>query len=105
MSKAVSPVNPGASDLRSFYRANPARLAKLSEAAQATVREGSRGRLHREAIADYNRGRKPERQYVLGATRRAKTAREAQRNSLREAGVTVGKRGPLSKAALASLKG
>lgn len=95
---------PTAATVREFFRGNEKRLARLSEAAAATVAVGARGRLHPQVIANYNRGRKPERQYVLGATSAAKAAKAAQRDALREAGVAVGARGPLSKEALAQTK-
>ena len=104
--RTVSVVRPTAADVRAFYRANPARLAKLPEDAQRTLAEGARGRLSPKVIADYNKGRKPERQYVLGAGK----AQKAEAAALREKAVAMGagKRGPLPKAvreALAQPKG
>ena len=94
---------PTAASVREFYRSNEKRMGRLSPEAQATLAEGARGRLHPQVISDYNRGRKPERRYVLGATRKAGEARAAARAKAAEAGVPVGKRGPLSKAAKAAL--
>lgn len=96
-SKSV--VAPTAADVRAFLRSNPKRVERLSEQAQATLREGARGRLHPEVIASYNKGRKPERQYVLGRGRLAKAEAKQARERAAEAGVEVGKRGPLPKAA------
>lgn len=96
---------PTAADVRSLFRSNPARFDRLTPAAQATVAEGARGRLHPQAVKEFNKGRKAHRQYVLGATTAATTERKAKREALRSAGVAVGKRGPLSAEALASLKG
>lgn len=90
-----------AATVREFYRANAKRMGRLSEAAQATVAEGARGRLHPQVIKDYNRGRKNT--YALGAGKAVAAAREAERAALREAGVEVGKRGPLSAAAKVAL--
>lgn len=88
-----------AAEVRSFYREDGKRFARLSEAAQATVREGARGKLHPEVVEDHNKRRRT-RQYTVGASKAASEAREAQRQSLREAGLlNDGARGPLSKAA------
>lgn len=94
-----------AADVRNLFRTNDARMARLDETAQATVRKGARGRLHPQAIKEFNKGRKAHRRYVLGATKDAKAAQAALRDKAAQAGVTVGKRGPLSKEALAVLKG
>jgi hypothetical protein len=104
-SKVTIPVNPSASDVRAFYNASPARLAKLSEKAALTITGrpgtvGVRGRLHPEVIADFNKGRKSDRQYVAQGNR-AKAAQEqakATRKALMDAGL-AGAKGPLSKAA------
>lgn len=98
---------PTAADVRALFRSNAARLDRLSPEAQATVREGARGRLHPEAIKEFNKGRKAHRRYVLGASGAAKAQAKAQREALVKAGVAVGKRGPLNaeaKAALATVK-
>lgn len=100
-----------AGDVRAYFNADPKRLASLSPEARKTVEsvEGKfpRGRLSPEAVALHNKRRKVA--YVSGATgaavKAAKAAKAAQRDALREAGVEVNKRGPLSKAALAALKG
>lgn len=97
-----------AAEVREFYRADEKRMARLSPEAQATVREGSRGRLHAEVVKDHNKSRRT-RQYVSGASNAAKAEAVAQAQALRaqaaEAGFTVGKRGPLPKEFLATLKG
>lgn len=102
MSKPVT-----AAVVRERMRSDAKRTAGLSEKALHTLT--SRGRLHPEVIASYNKGRKADQRYVLGATRAAVTAQKAQNVALRaqaaESGITVGKRGPLPKAFLASLKG
>lgn len=98
-----SPVNPTAAQVRAFYAANPARAERLSEKAQHTLT--SNGQMAHEVINDYNKGRKPERQYVVGGTKAAKARNEAAREALRSQGITVGARGPLSKAAQVALKG
>jgi len=102
MSKPVT-----AAVVRERMRADAKRTADLSDKALHTL--NSRGRLHPDVIKAYNKGRKPAQRYTLGATREAVTAQKAQNVALREqaaaAGITVGKRGPLPKAFLASLKG
>lgn len=104
MARITVPVNPTAADVRAFYKANPARLAKLDAKAQATVvREDGgkiRGRLHPEVITDFNKGRKPERQYSGQGNRTAQAHAEAKatRQVLMDAGL-AGAKGPLSKAA------
>ena len=93
---AKSVVRPTASDLREFFRAHPERVAKFkSEGAAKTVAKGARGRLHPEVIASYNKGRKPERQYVLGVGVKAKAEAADLRAKVVAAG--GGKRGPIAK--------
>lgn len=102
MSKST--VSPTASDVRSFFAANPARVAKFkTDKARHTVADGARGRLHPEVIASYNKGRKPERQYVLGQGK----ANKAAAASLRAEVVALGGglRGPIAKEILAQVKG
>jgi hypothetical protein len=99
--RIVRPVNPTAAQVRAFVSANPKMLDGLSPEARHTV--NNRGRLHREVIKAYNKGVKPEKQYVLGASGRAVAAKAAQRAQAAEKGIAVGARGPLSKAALAAL--
>ena len=104
-SKTVQTVT--AATVREFFRADEKRIARLKDPKAAhTVAEGARGRLHPEVIAAYNKGRKPERQYVLGVGKTQK----AEAAALREKAVAMGagKRGPLPKAvreALAQPKG
>jgi hypothetical protein len=97
------PTAPTAAQVREALRTDAKRTAGLSEQAMHTL--SSRGRLHPDVIKAYNKGRKPEKRYALGNSRQAVTARKAQREALVKAGVAVGKRGPLPKAFLASLKG
>ena len=90
-----------ASTVREFFRNNEKRFASLSEAAQTTVAEGARGRLHPEVIKSFNKGRK--NRYELGATSAVAQAKRAQRAELVEKGL-AGKRGPLRKEVLAQVK-
>lgn len=90
-----------ASNVRDYFRADEKRMGRLSPEAQATVKEGARGRLHAQAIKEFNSKRKPHRRYALGATKVSVEAKAAHREALRAAGVEVGKRGPLPKAAKA----
>lgn len=96
---------PTAAVVRDTFRSNEKRMARLSPEAQKTVAPGARGRLHPEVIANFNRGRKPANRYELGATKASVDAKAAARAKAASAGVKVGKRGPLSKEALAALKG
>lgn len=90
-----------AADVRAFLAAEPKRLERLSPEARKTVEPGARGRLHPQAIKVYNKGRKPERQYVLGAGKAQREAARALRAQAVEAG--AGARGPLPKAVKESL--
>lgn len=90
-----------ASTVRAFLAAEPKRLDRLSPEARKTVEKGARGRLHPQAIKAYNKGRKPERQYVLGAGRVVKEQAAALREQAQAAG--AGRRGPLSAAVKESL--
>lgn len=87
-----------ASTVRDFYRADASRMARLSPEAQATVKVGSKGRLHKEAVSKFNKGRREHRRYVLGATSNHTEVTAAQRAVLRSKGL-AGERGPLSGAA------
>jgi hypothetical protein len=82
--RSTLPTNPTASQVRAALGL-PSKRGQLSEA----------------VIAEYNKGKRGEKRYVRGNTNAAKAATAAQRQALREAGVAVGKRGPLSKAAVA----
>lgn len=102
MSKVVT-----AREVREFFRADAKRMNALSPEARVTVAEGARGRLHPEAVKVHNTRRRT-RQYVLGASKAEGVAKAALRAKAAEAGIPVGKRGPLSKAArevLAQSKG
>jgi hypothetical protein len=101
--KTVSVVRPTAADVRKFAAENPAKFAKVSEKAAHTLREGARGRLHPEVIAAYNKGRKPERQYVLG--RGKEVAAEAKALRAQAVALGAGRRGPIRKEVLAQMKG
>lgn len=100
MAKSIRVTRPTAAQVRAFYAANPERTEKFSERAAHTL--VSRGQLAEEVIADYNKGVKPERQYVRGQSGQVKADRLAVRASLIEKGL-AGKRGPLSKTAQESL--
>lgn len=95
------PKSVTAAEVRSFYRADEKRLARLSDEARANVREGVRGRLHPEVIADHNKRRRTVT-YTTGAGVAASRARSEARAALVAQGL-AGARGPLSKAAKASL--
>lgn len=94
-----------AAQVREFYRADEKRLARLSDEARLTVLPGARGRLHPEVEQDHN-SRRRNAVYVLGQTKAVSAQAKADAATLRaeaaKAGFTVGKRGPLPKAFLAS---
>ena len=100
MSKSTRVTRPTKADVRAFYAAHPERAAKFSERAQHSI--VSRGQLSQVVIDDYNKGVKPERQYVRGQGKAIKADRLAVRASLIEKGL-AGKRGPLSKQAQEAL--
>lgn len=104
MAKSTRVTRPTAADVRAFYAAHPERAAKFSERVQhvITPKSGARGQLPQCVIEDYNRGVKPERQYVRGQSGAVKADRLALRAGLIEKGL-AGKRGPLSKAAQEAL--
>lgn len=102
-----------AQNLREYFNADPKRLAALDKAdptgrARKTVEqvEGKfpRGQVSPVAIA-LNNKRRPKAQYVRGGSGVAKAAAQVEaarvRKAAADAGITVGKRGPLPKAALA----
>lgn len=100
--RPVRPVSPTAAQVRAFVSSNEKMLAGLSDAARHTV--SNRGRLHAEVIKAYNKGVKPEKQYVLGNSGRSQSAKAAQRALAVEKGLAkAGSRGPLSKAAMEAL--
>lgn len=88
-----------AATVREFLTADPKRMERLPEVARKSVTgttdKGARGRLHPAAIKAYNKGRKPERQYVEGAGKAVKADAQALRAKAVAAG--AGKRGPLPK--------
>lgn len=100
MARSTRKTRPTAADVREFYAAHPDRLAKFDAKVQhvLTPHSGARGQLPQVAIEDYNRGVKPERQYVRGQGLAVKADKQAQRAALVKQGL-AGKRGPLSKAA------
>ncbi|HWV45310.1 MAG TPA: hypothetical protein VN039_04655 [Nitrospira sp.] len=100
MAKSSRVTRPTAKDVRAFAAAHPERFSTLSERSQHTL--VSRGQLAQDVIDTYNKGVKPERQYVRGQSGAVKGERMALRHSLIEKGL-AGKRGPLSKAAQESL--
>lgn len=104
MSKSTVPTRPTAADVRTFAAtATTKAFTSLSDEAKHTLRPGARGRLHPDVIKAFNKGRKPERQYVLGRG----IAKKAEAASLRAEVVALGggKRGPIAKAVLAQVKG
>jgi hypothetical protein len=109
MPKSVSTVTAG--NLRDYFNADAKRLALLSPEARKTVEavdgKNPRGRVHAEAVKVHN-SRRPTRQYVTGSTKVATAESKAAAAALREqaakAGHTVGKRGPLPKEFLATVK-
>lgn len=100
MSKSTLPSRPTAAQVRAAVKANPALVESLSEKARHTL--DSRGRMHGEVIAAYNKGKRAEKRYSLGNTASAKAQTAAARAKAVEAGLT-GTRGPLSRAARESL--
>ena len=100
--KAAAPVVVTAAVVREFYRADAKRIARLAPEAAKTVAKGARGRLHPEVIKGYNKGRKADRQYVLGSSTSVAQQHKATRAALVEKGL-AGKRGRLSAEAQAAL--
>lgn len=97
-----------AAAVRTYFNADPKRLAALDESARKTVEfvdgKAPKGRLHPEAIAVHNKRRKV--QYVTGATKEALATAKAEATALRAAAAEAGfegKRGPLPKAFRESL--
>jgi len=97
-----------AADVRAYFRAKPERLSALSEAAQHTVAEGARGKVHPDAIKAFNAKRRKDSRYVVGASKvvaeKSKADAQARRAALAAAGHKVGTRGPLPKALVATSK-
>lgn len=79
--RSVLPTNPTAAQVR-----------------EALGLPAKRGALSRAEVAAYNKGKRAEKRYTPGNTRRASADRTAQRAALVEAGV-AGQRGPLSRKA------
>lgn len=96
MAKSIRVTRPTASDVRKFAAEHPEKFSALSERAQHTL--VSRGQLAQAVIDTYNKGVKPERQYVRGQSGAVKADRMNVRADLIARGL-AGKRGPLSKAA------
>lgn len=109
MSKSTTLPVPAAA-VRAFFSdeaKGAARLAALpSDLARKSVLPGARGRLSKEAIAAFNKGKTPARRYVTGNTNEVSASMKADALTLRvkafEAGEAVGQRGPLSNAAKAA---
>lgn len=100
-SKNTAPVT--ARTVREFFAADPKRAERLkTDKARHTVAEGARGRLHPEVIAAFNKGRKPERQYVLGVGVKAKAEAAVLREKVVAAG--GGTRGPIKADVLAKIQ-
>lgn len=104
MAKSTRVTRPTASDVRAFYVAHPERASKFNEHVQHVITPGSgaRGQLPQVVIDDYNKGVKPDRQYVRGQGLAVKADRKAVRADLIAKGL-AGKRGPLSKEAQEAL--
>jgi hypothetical protein len=100
MTKPLAPATKA--DIRADFEKSPQKYSGLSERAQHSI--VSRGQVAEDAIKVFNRGRKGHRRYVRGQGLAVKATTAAQRQRLVDAGL-AGKRGPLSKAALAALKG
>lgn len=94
--RIVTPARPTAADVRKFAAESPNKFAGLTPEALHTLRPGARGRLHPTVIKAFNKGRKPERQYVLGRGKEVKAEAVALREKVVAAG--GGKRGPIAKA-------
>jgi hypothetical protein len=95
MSKIVT-----ASDVRTYFRSEAKRMGTLSEAAQVTVKEGARGKVHPEAVKKFNSKRRKDARYEVGNSNIVRDAHQSTRATLREAGLLGEKaRGPLSPAA------
>ena len=58
--------------VREVVRGNEKVLKALSTEARKTVEPGARGRLHPEVVKAYNRNRRGDRRYTLGAGNLAK---------------------------------
>lgn len=97
-SKSVLPVRPTAKQVRQSVLASG---VTLSEKAAHTLT--SRGRLHPEVVVAYNKGKRPEKRYVVGNSLAAKADAQAFRAKVIAAG--GGKRGPIAKSVLAQVKG
>lgn len=104
MSKSTVPTRPTAADVRTFAAtATTKAFTSLSDEAKHTLRPGARGRLHPDAIKAFNKGRKPERQYVLG--RGIEVKAEAVALRAKAVALGAGARGPIRKDVLAQVKG
>jgi hypothetical protein len=84
---------PTAASVRADAEARPERYAGLSDAAKHTLAKGARGRLHPDAIKAHNKGKRPNRRYVLGVGVQNKATAQAARAAYVAAG--GGKRGPM----------
>ena len=95
-----------AADVRTYFRGDAKRMARLSAEAQHTVQPGARGKVHPEAIKVFNTKRRKDRRYVPSAAAAAnvRPSRAALRERARAAGIKVADRGRLPKAVLALAK-
>lgn len=90
-------------------RYGAARLAKVSEKAQHTVKQRPmlRGRLHTEAVEFFNEKNAGKVQYVTGSTKQAiagaRAERDANRKAAQDKGLAVSLKGPLSNEARTAL--
>lgn len=88
--------------VREVIRSNAKAMEALSPEARKTVEPGARGRLHPEVVKAYNRNRRGDRRYVLGAGKEAqaqiRTARREAAEVAAVRGIPMPKRGPLPKA-------
>lgn len=93
--------------VRDTIRGNEKVMATLSPEARKTVEPGARGRLHPEVVKAYNKPRRGDRRYVLGAGKVAKAKVQTDRQRAAEIaavqGISMPKRGPLPKALKALL--
>lgn len=102
----MSKATVGAGEVRAYFRSNEKAMALLSEKSRASMSEGTRGRLPADAVEVFNK-RSRTKVYESGATKALRDAAHAEAKAAREAaakaGIKVGERGPLPKAAREAL--
>lgn len=95
-----------AGEVRAYFRSNEKASALLSEKSRASMAEGTRGRLPADAVEVFNK-RSRTKVYEQGSTKVLREAAKAEAAALRaaaaKAGIKVGERGPLPKAAREAL--